>query len=147
MLGLMIVSLVAGCETGNGKGTAGNNSSSAMTAAASGDSMTPAKPITPEQRRADPVYGYVDSVRKDLSDGKVQLINQVMRLSPEESAKFWPIYHDYEDELFALGDQRVEMTKKFAQSYATRSLDDASAAALANDWFKFENQRLDLLHK
>src|SRR5689334_16580076 len=125
MLGLMLVPLAAGCESGNGKPAAGNTGASATTAAGGGYSgATSAKPLTPEQRRADPVYGYVDSVRKDLSDGKVQLINQVMRLTPEESAKFWPIYHDYEEELFKLGDQRVEMTKKFAQSYATRSLDD-----------------------
>src|SRR4051812_12117565 len=73
-------------------------------------------PTTPAARRADPVYSYVDEARQDLSDGKVKVINQVMRLSRDESAKFWPIYHDYEDELFDLGDKRIEMARAFLKA-------------------------------
>src|SRR3954447_19738950 len=82
---------------------------------------------SPEARKSDPVYKYIDAARADLSDGKAKLINQVMTLSTDESAKFWPIYNEYEDELFALGDQRVEMTRKFVTAQAKHSLDDASA--------------------
>ena len=98
-------------------------------------------------RQADSVYAYVDEVRSDLSDGKTELINDVMRLTPEESKTFWPIYHDYEDELFALGDQRVEMSKAYVTAMTSNTLDDPKAAQLANDWFNFETQRLDLLKK
>ena len=108
---------------------------------------TASKTLSPMARAADPVYAYVDDIRSDLSDGKVQIINQVMRLSPEESKTFWPIYHDYEDELFALGDQRVEMTRRFVTAQSTGTLDGPQASKLADDWFNFEQQRLDLLKK
>jgi len=56
------------------------------------------KPPTAAARQSDPVYSYVDAIRSDLSDGKVQIITHVMRLTPEESKVFWPIYHDYEED-------------------------------------------------
>jgi hypothetical protein len=104
-------------------------------------------PATPAARRADPVYSYVDEARQDLSEGKVGVINQVMRLSRDESAKFWPIYHDYEDELFDLGDKRIEMTRAFLKAQSTGSLDNANATALTKDWFDTESQRLAILKK
>src|SRR4029079_9780399 len=104
-------------------------------------------PNTPEARRADPVYSYVDDVRQDLSDGKVSIIHQVMRLSRDESMKFWPIYHDYEDELFGVGDKRVEMTRAFLKAQTSQSFDDAKAAALAKYWCETESQRLEILKK
>jgi hypothetical protein len=104
-------------------------------------------PQTPAERRGDPVYSYVDEARRDLSDGKVNAINQVMRLSRDESAKFWPIYHDYEDELFSLGDKRVEMTRSFLKAQTSQSMDNDHAAALAKDWFDAESEQLALLKK
>ena len=80
-------------------------------------------------------------------DGKTELINPVMRLSRDESAMFWPIYHDYERELFALGDERVEFTRKFVRAQVTDSLDDAQAKTLADDWFRLESRRLKRLRK
>ena len=70
-----------------------------------------------------------------------------MALSPEESAKFWPIYHEYEKELFAVGDRRVEITRAYVNAQASGSLDNGRAAALSDDWFRFESQRLDVLRK
>jgi hypothetical protein len=102
---------------------------------------------SPEARRSDRLYAYIESARTNLSDGKTQLINQVMRLSREESAKFWPIYHDYEEELFALGDQRVELSRRFVTAHSAGTFDDAEAAALSDDWFRIETQQLELLRK
>jgi hypothetical protein len=112
-----------------------------------GKASPAAATLSPMARAADPVYAYVDDIRSDLSDGKVQIINQVMRLTPEESKIFWPIYHDYEDESFTLGDQRVEMTKSFVTAQTSGVLDDARASKLADEWFNFETQRLELLKK
>ena len=103
--------------------------------------------LSAQARKSDAVYAYVDAAREDLSDGKVQIINKVMRLTPEESKVFWPIYQEYEQELFDLGDQRVEVSRNFVKAQATSSLDNKGAEALADGFFKFENSRLDLLHK
>ena len=106
----------------------------------------PLKPSA-EARGADPVYAYVDAIRCDLSEGKVQIINQVMKLSPEESKTFWPIYHDYEEELFDLGDRRVELTRNFVNAQTAQKLDNDSASKIADGWFQFESDRLSLLQK
>ena len=135
----VLIPFAPGCESQGPKPSAAGNPASASLAA------SPAPGTA--ARRADAVYSYVDSVRADLSDGKAHLINRVMALSSDESAKFWPIYHDYEEELFALGDQRVEMTRAYVNAQATGSLDNARAAALSDDWFRFESQRLELLRK
>ena len=41
-------------------------------------------------------------MRDDLSRGKVEIITDVMHLNANEAKVFWPIYQDYETELFAL---------------------------------------------
>src|SRR4051795_6699203 len=140
---VLLVPLAAAAATG----CTSDDKSKSNSAAAAPTALDSRTPATPAGRRADTVYAYIDSARHDLSDGKVTIINRVMRLSPEESAKFWPIYHDYEEELFALGDQRVELTRAYVNAQASGSLDNGRAAALADDWFRFESQRLELLRK
>jgi len=95
----------------------------------------------------DPVYGYVEAMRKDLSRGKVEIITDVMRLNSEESKVFWPIYQDYESELFDLGDKRLELIRQFGADYQAHSLDDTKAITLADGFFQFEAAQLDLLKK
>src|SRR3954462_15723234 len=97
---LLFSMLLAGCAR---KGSDSNKSLS---------SYTP----TAEARRSDHAYAYLDAARADLSKGKVRIINKVMNLSPDEAQKFWPLYHDYEEELFALGDQRLELTRRFVKA-------------------------------
>jgi len=147
---LIVASVGVGCvDNGKPKGSASAAPSAAKASNASLASTGPEMkiPQTPAERRADPVYSYVDEARQDLSDGKVKVINQVMHLSRDESAKFWPIYHDYEDELFDLGDKRVEMTRAFLKAETSNSLDNDKAAALAKDWFDTESAQLALLKK
>ena len=102
---------------------------------------------TPAQRATDPAYAYLDIMRSDLTRGKVRIITDVMQLSPAESKIFWPIYHDYEEELFALGDQRMELTRRFAAAEQAHALNDAMASQLSGAWFDYESQRLALVKK
>src|SRR5688500_10829579 len=87
-LPLLLIPLALGCETGGGNAKSASNSSAvpasvsakpaaAKPAAGSAQGAIPAG----SARLADPVYGYVDEVRSELSDGKVALINRVMRLT------------------------------------------------------------------
>src|SRR4051794_18173000 len=124
---VLLAPLAVGCSNdkkSSGDQTVSAKGNSAVLASVGGDSKIP---TTPEARRADPVYSYLDSSRKDLSEGKVGVINQVMRLSGDESAKFWPIYHDYEEELFSLGDQRVEMARAFLKAQSSQTFDNDKA--------------------
>jgi Spy/CpxP family protein refolding chaperone len=145
----IILGLAVGCESSSPKkaGDAAAASSSKAALSAHAAAASSSIPTSPADRRNDRVYAYVDAARADLSDGKASLINQVMRLSKEESAKFWPIYHDYEEELFALGDQRVELSRRYVKALSSAEIDDATATSLADDWYKIESQRLELMRK
>jgi hypothetical protein len=95
----------------------------------------------------DPVRDYVTHLRAELSNGKAGLINEVMNLKVEEAKVFWPIYYEYEKELFALGDRRLEMIKQFVAAHKDKALDDAQAKTMAADWFQLQSDRLELFKK
>ena len=95
----------------------------------------------------DKVYNYIDAVRNDLVDGKIGLILGVMELSDEEAEVFWPLYYDYEYELFDIGDRRVELIERFITAHQAKVLDDLEAKKMASEWFKQETDRLGLLKK
>ena len=97
--------------------------------------------------RVDPVRDYVAALRTELSNGKAGLINEVMDLSVEEAKIFWPIYYEYEKELFELGDRRLEMIKQFVMANKDKALDDAQARTMAADWFQLQTDRLELFKK
>jgi hypothetical protein len=114
------------------------------------------KPIAPQadppparQAKApdDSVHDYVDEMREDLADGKVIVINDVMKLTDAEDKVFWPIYNNYEQDSFALGDQRLALMKEFVVAQDNHALTDAKAAELTTRYFQFEQDRLDLIQK
>src|ERR1700744_2076977 len=61
---------------------------------------TPAKaavaPATPNAQNLD---AYVKLLRKDVRSQKSSVMSDVMQLDPDQAAKFWPIYRDYDAEL------------------------------------------------
>ena len=100
-----------------------------------------------EDIQDDPVRDYVASLRSELSNGKAGLINEVMKLSVKEAKIFWPIYYEYEKELFELGDRRLEMIEQFVVAQNSKALDDEQAKIMSADWFQLQADRLDLFRK
>jgi hypothetical protein len=112
------------------------------------DPPAPATPAPqPDKPRPDRLREYVALLRSELSDGKAHTINQVMDLTVDEARVFWPIYHDYEEELFANGDKRLELIKQYVKLHATKSLNNDKAKELSAAWFDFQSQQLQLLKK
>jgi hypothetical protein len=113
------------------------------------DSATVAKSSSPAggAARNGVLNAYLKSMRDDLSRGKVGIINDVMQLNAEEAKTFWPIYEEYESELFELGDQRVAAIRQFANDIRDHRLDDSEASKLAEQYFDYESKRLELLKK
>lgn len=103
----------------------------------------PLKGLSP----GDPLYAYVEAARDDLSRGKVEIITAVMHLDAEQSKLFWPIYQEYEVELFDLGDKRLELIRQFIPARQSGRLDDKKAGELADGYFQFELARLELVKR
>ena len=127
--------LLAGCANDN------------KTQATAGDGKLAMYKPSAEVRSTDPVYAYLDAARADLKRGKVKIFNEVMQLSPAESNTFWPMYHDYEEELYTLGDQRLELTKRYVAALRGHTLDNAAATEMGNAWWDYETKRLELVKK
>jgi hypothetical protein len=70
-----------------------------------------------------------------------------MKLSAEESKKFWPLYHEYENELSKQALNRAELIAEFVRSHQNGTFDNAKAKDMAKRWFKAQRARLDLLEK
>jgi hypothetical protein len=121
----------------------------ALVALALASAAPPPRPSKADARppQRDSLRAYVEALRADLSNGKVRTINGVMKLSDDEARVFWPIYKDYEDELFENGDRRVALIKQYTTLTATRSMTDGNARELVPAWFDFESQQLELLKK
>ena len=60
---------------------------------------------------------YVDLLRKDLKKDKVVILTDLMQLGPEESAKFWPVYNEYDKALTKLADERIAFIRMYAENY------------------------------
>ena len=63
-------------------------------------------PPTAEETKEANLKTYVDLLRKDLKRDKVAIVTELMGLTPEEAAKFWPVYNEYDKALTKLGDER-----------------------------------------
>src|SRR5205807_2191611 len=64
---------------------------------------------------------------------------EVMELSADEAAKFWPIYKDYDAEIARTGDAKLAGIKKYAENY--ESMTDSVADELAQAALKIEQER------
>src|SRR5436853_7631586 len=83
---------------------------------------------------------YANLLHEDVQKQKVAITSQLMQLSPEQAATFWPIYNEYAKELSALGDLRLRAIKEYAANYS--SLSDEKVTELAKMRFEYEDRLL-----
>jgi hypothetical protein len=88
---------------------------------------------------------YVELLRKDLNKDKVSILTEMMDLSPEEAAKFWPLYNSYDQELTKLRDQRVAFIRMYAENIG--SLTDEKVTQIVNGLLDMESNRIQLRKK
>lgn len=98
----------------------------------------------PENREQN-LDTYTDLLRQDVRNQKVAILSQLLNLSPDLAAKFWPVYAEYDKELMSLGAEKLEAIKDYAANY--RSLSDAKASELARKALDLESRRNALKKK
>jgi hypothetical protein len=82
-------------------------------------------------------------LRKNLRSEKSKIILQALALDADQTAKFLPIYKQYDAELNKLNDLRVANIQEYAQNYG--SMTDNKADELVNQAISYYKKRLDLL--
>ena len=90
---------------------------------------------------------YIGLFRSDLSTTKVETIRRVMKLNQEESQVFWPLYREYELELFKLMDMRLDLIVQFVTDHMNGTFTNARAVDTATKFFKLKEGRIALWKK
>ena len=91
------------------------------------------------------IQEYVNLLRSDVRKQKVEIMGTVMQLDPDEAAKFWPIYNQYDAELTKLNDLRVANIQDYANNYD--KMTDAKADELIQKAQDYRRQRAELVAK
>ena len=106
----------------------------------------PAKAATPTTTTKEQnLKEYINLLRGDVRSQKSAVMSAVMQLDPDEAAKFWPIYRDYDAELTKVNDLRVANIEEYSRTY-TR-LTDEKADELVRNAMAYQKRRADLLAK
>ncbi|HVO99778.1 MAG TPA: hypothetical protein VMT15_17015 [Bryobacteraceae bacterium] len=101
-----------------------------------------AQTATAEQTREANLQAYISMLRKDVKADKVSILTELMVLSPEEAAKFWPVYNEYDKALTKLADERIVFIRMYADSYA--SMTSEKATKIAMGLMDLEAKRVEL---
>jgi len=88
---------------------------------------------------------YITLLRHNVRSEKTQLMGAMMQLDPDEAAKFWPIYRDYDAELTKLNDLRVANIEEYSKYY--NQMTDEKADELVRNAIQYQQQRDQLLGK
>jgi len=86
----------------------------------------------------------IEEARTVIATDRKTIVMQGLNLTPEQSAKFWPIYDEYMDKMRQVSDLRVKVITDFAANY--ENLSDDTAEQLVKEGLKY-NQKLNDLRK
>lgn len=102
-------------------------------------------PSAPTDNQARNLQSYINLLRGDVRQQKAEIMGAVMQLDIDQSAKFWPIYDEYDVELTRLNDMRVANIKDYANNYD--QMTDAKADELVQKTLDYRKQRGELVTK
>ncbi len=97
---------------------------------------------TPQATQEANLKAYINMMRQDLKVAKVSILTEMMEFSPEDAAKFWPVYDEYDKSLTKLSDERVAFIRLYADNYST--LTDETATKIAMGLMDVEARRANL---
>ena len=101
----------------------------------------------PAPANAGEARAYFEVLRSDFNASKIRTLNEVMKLTPGEADKFWPIYRTYEKDMAAVGDRKLVLIGQFVNHSKAGTLTDQNSQELAIEWLQNVQDRLDLWKK
>jgi hypothetical protein len=79
------------------------------------------------------------------SPQKRAFVDQQLALTPQEAARFWPLYEQHQIGLNELNRRRIENILSYARALRVGSVDDQTANGLAREAIAIEEDELSLL--
>ena len=81
-------------------------------------------------------------LRADIQTKKTDILQQNLALSDEQAKTFWPLQRSYENDLWKLGDQRLDVIRDYAKDWD--NLTDETAKDLGKRLLDYQKRRVDL---
>jgi len=91
-----------------------------------------AMPAASQEKPSDNMQVVVEKIRAD----KKLLVAENMQLTEVEAKAFWPVYKQYQDELFLLRTRTAKLIKDYADAYETMT--NNTAKKLLNEYVAIE---------
>ena len=81
------------------------------------------------------------------SPQKRAFVDQQLTLSPQDAARFWPVYEQHQAALSELNRRSVENILLYARTWNAGSVDDATASKIAREFIAIEEDEAALLKR
>ena len=91
-----------------------------------------AMPAASQERASDNMQIVIEKIRAD----KKLLVAENMQLTEAEAKAFWPVYKQYQDELFLLRTRTVKLIRDYADAYET--MNNNTAKKLLDEYTTIE---------
>jgi len=91
-----------------------------------------AMPASSQEKPSDNMQIVIEKIHAD----KKLLVAENMQLTDAEAKAFWPVYKQYQDELFLLRSRTVKLIKDYAAAYETMT--NTTAKKLLNEYMTIE---------
>jgi hypothetical protein len=101
--------------------------------------QTPTPQVSEQQTKTLNLSAYAELLRSDVRAEKVAILTEVLALNEAEDKAFWPIYREYDQQMAALGDERVALIAEYAKNYS--QMTDPLASTLMSKAIDLDNRR------
>jgi len=93
-------------------------------------------------RAGDQLDPEVQTLLHSLRANKRAMVSVSLPLTDQESAKFWPVYERYQQELAAVQDRLAKLVEEYTAKFAKLSDDDGKR--LVNDYLAIEADKVKI---
>jgi hypothetical protein len=83
-------------------------------------------------------FAEMHALESEVGPEKRAFVEQQLALTPQEGAKFWPLYDAYQETLRGFNQRRLDNILKYARAYNAGAIDDATATAIAEEALDLE---------
>ena len=85
---------------------------------------------------------YMEIVRSTIKTEKKALIAEVMQLSDEESSVFWPVYNEFEENMYKLNTDYFKLVQEFADNFENMSAEKATDILKKANKYSLDREKL-----
>jgi len=103
-----------------------------------------AKSAAPAKPAADAPADNMQILRDKVAADKKLVVSTAMELSEAEAKGFWPVYEQYQKELHKVNDGIATLIVGYAKEYNAKSMTDAKARQLLDQFIALEDQEQKL---